>query len=41
MNPFMQLVGRGVRRIPGLAAGDPANTAYVVAHPLLGYHLHW
>jgi hypothetical protein len=39
MSPYMQLVGRVVRRIEG--ASDKDNIAYVIAHPGHGLHQHW
>ncbi|WIA20091.1 hypothetical protein OEZ85_005950 [Tetradesmus obliquus] len=47
MAPFMQLLGRAARRIKDshtgqpIPASHPANIAFLVAHPLLGYHKHW
>lgn len=39
MPPVVQLLGRILRRIPGV--GDAANLGYVLAHPGLGFHKHW
>ena len=41
MPPFVQLVGRVLRRFPSAASTNYENRAFVLAHPALGLHRHW
>ncbi len=40
MPPFVQLVGRALRRIPN-CTNELDNVGFVIAHPGLGLHKHW